>query len=148
MFCPKSTSDVDLIVCNKCKDRLCEAFFCLVVGSRNFLDYELLKKKLDKVLQHKHQVVIVSGGAKGADSLAEKYAKEKNYPLKIFTANWNSYGKSAGYMRNSQMHEFISRFNNRGIVAFWDGQSKGTKHNFNLAKKFNTPIRIIKVYDV
>ena len=122
-----------------------DKFYCLVVGSRTFLDYNFLKNKLDYMLQnHKPNVVIISGGAKGADSLAEKYAKENNLQLKVFPADWETYGKSAGYIRNEEMHKYISNFERRGIVAFWDGQSKGAAHNFDLAKKYNTKIVIYK----
>lgn len=148
MFCPKSDSNVSLDSCNNCNYKLCKSFFCLVVGSRGFSNYELLKRKLDKILQNKNNVIIVSGGAKGADSLAERYAKEHNYPVKIFLAEWDKHGKAAGYIRNAKMHEYINQFSDRGIVAFWDGKSKGTQHNFDFARKYKTPIRIIKVSDV
>lgn len=120
-------------------------FYCLVVGSRGFNDYQLMCNVLDYLLQNKKYIEIVSGGAKGADSLAERYANEHpNCRLKVFPANWDKYGKSAGYRRNEQMHSYISApsDNDRGVVAFWDGQSKGTAHNFELAIKYNTPIKI------
>lgn len=119
-------------------------FYCLVVGSRNFDNYELMRGILDYLLQNKKYVVIVSGGAKGADSLAERYANEHNYRLKVFPANWDKYGKSAGYKRNEQMHLYISAPSDkdRGVVAFWDGSSKGTAHNFELSLKYDNPIKI------
>ena len=132
--------------CQECPERLCEYFYCLVAGSREFNDYQLLKEKLDKILSNQPHVVIVSGGARGADSLAERYAKEKGVLNVIFPAKWNIYGKSAGYKRNQEMHEYISHSDKRGIVCFWDGQSKGTAHNFELAKKYGTPLRIIRYH--
>ena len=120
-------------------------FYCLVAGSRTFNDYALLKNKLDAILSnHAPYVTIVSGGAKGADALAEQYADECGYEKKIFFANWDLYGKRAGYLRNRQMHEYISQFENRGIVCFWDGKSKGTSQNFQLAKEFNNQIKIVR----
>ncbi len=130
--------------CNECKDKICEYFYCLVVGSRTFNDYSLLRTKLDDILRNHKDIVIVSGGAEGADSLAERYAKEKGYELKVFPANWNIYGRRAGYIRNVQMQAYISKAGQKGIVAFWDGESKGTQHNFGLAKKYSNEIRIIK----
>ena len=121
-------------------------FICLVAGSRSFNDYELLSQTLDNLLSNQPKVAIVSGGARGADSLAERYAKERNLPLKVFTADWNRFGKSAGYKRNRQMHEFIAKFQNRGCVCFWDGESKGTQHNFKLCDEFKNPLRI-KLFD-
>lgn len=120
-----------------------EAFYCLVVGSRTFSDYELMKQRLDLLLRNQNNVVIVSGGARGADSLAERYAKEKGHPCKVFPADW-SLGKRAGFIRNKQMHEYIASFDRRGAVAFWDGSSRGTAQNFELAKQYNNPIRIVR----
>lgn len=129
--------------CQDCEDKLCEYFFCLVVGSRTFNDYELMKKKLDKLLQNQKKVVIVSGGARGADTLAVQYAKERGYSVKVFPAQWEKYGKRAGYVRNEQMHEYISKVERRGVVAFWDGQSHGTEHNFSMCRKYGNPLRKI-----
>ncbi len=123
-------------------------FYCLVVGSRSFNDYQLMCEKLDFLLQNKKYIVIVSGGAKGADSYAERYANEHSDKcrLKVFEADWNKYGKSAGYKRNEQMHLYLCSPSDkdRGVVAFWSTieQSKGTKHNFKLAREYGNPIRV------
>lgn len=119
-------------------------FYCLVVGSRNFNDYELMSVKLKKMLHNYIDITIVSGGANGADKLSERFAIENGYDMKIFYADWDKYGKGAGYIRNEEMHKYISQFQDRGCVAFWDGISKGTQHNFKLAEKYNTRIRTIK----
>ena len=119
----------------------------LIVGSRAFNDYNLLKNTIDNILAEKNckeNIEIVNGGAKGADSLAEQYAKEKGYALRIFPADWNQYGKSAGYKRNIEMHDYISRFDDRCCVAFWDGESKGTQHSFELAKIYANNLIIIE----
>lgn len=109
-----------------------------VVGSRGFNDYELLKSKLDVI--HKTEVIncIVSGGAYGADTLAEKWAKENNVQTLIFLPDWNKYGKSAGFIRN----ELIVQ-NCDTVMAFWDGKSRGTKLTIELAKKYVLPIIIV-----
>lgn len=125
----------------------------LIVGSRNFDDYELLEEIMDGRLADKSSVEIVSGGARGADSLAERYAKERGYKLTVFPADWDKYGKSAGYIRNEEMHRYIRESSERLCVAFWDGESKGTAHNFELSKKYNNPIDIVNynektLYDV
>lgn len=113
-------------------------FKVIVAGSRDFNDYELLKPKLDALLQNKDSVQIVSGGARGADSLGEQYAKEKSLDLKIFPADWDYYGKSAGFKRNSEMAQYAD-----ALVAFWDGKSKGTEHMINLAKRNGLQVRIV-----
>lgn len=116
----------------------------LVVGSRDFNNYEMLKNAIDTATNTYEDIEIISGGAKGADSLAEQYAKEKGYALKVFPADWDKYGKSAGYRRNAEMHKYISEFDDRLCIAFWDRQSKGTQHSFDLAKQYNNPILVIK----
>lgn len=119
-------------------------FYCLVVGSRDFDDYEIMCTILDKILAGKVNVCIVSGGARGADSLAEIYAKKHGYEFKEFKADWDLYGKSAGYKRNEEMHKYISNPRNRDrcVVAFWDGQSRGTQHNFELCSMYDNPLVI------
>lgn len=117
-------------------------FYCLVIGSRSFSDYEFLKAKLDYVLSNHAEITIVSGGAKGADTLAERYAKERGCNLKVFPAKWETYGRSAGYKRNVEMHTYICTFEHRGVVAFWDGKSPGTAHSFKLCQQFNNPLKL------
>lgn len=107
-----------------------------VVGSRNFQDYDLLKQILDE-----HGITeIVSGGAKGADSLGEKYANEHNLPIVIFKPDWKRLGRGAGLARNKTIVE-----NAEFVVAFWDGISKGTQNSINIAKNLNKPLRIVMV---
>jgi hypothetical protein len=113
-------------------------FKLIVAGGRDFNDYDLLKSKLDKLLQNKTDVEIVCGKARGADSLGERYGKEMGYPIKEFPANWNKYGKSAGYIRNKEMAEYAD-----GCVCFWDGKSKGTGHMIDLAKEKNLDLRVV-----
>jgi len=84
-------------------------------------------------------ITIISGGARGADSLAEQFAQEYSYVVKIFHAEWDKYGKSAGYRRN------IDIVNNCNLlVAFWDGTSRGTKHSIDIATKQGKPVIIFK----
>ena len=119
-------------------------FYCLIVGSRDFVDYEFFERQTDYLLHNKSDIIIVSGGARGADALAKRYASERGYQYIEFPADWKNNGKAAGFIRNEQMHKFLSRYENRGCIAFWDGKSKGTEHNFSLVKKYNTPFRLIR----
>lgn len=105
-----------------------------IIGSRTFNNYNLLVETLDDV----EIDCIISGGAKGADTLAEQYAKEFSLPIKIFKAEWAKYGKSAGMIRNTTIIE-----NSNIIYAFWDGKSKGTLDSINKAKKLNKNLNII-----
>ena len=148
-YCPTIGKKVVYLECNECTERSYEKkteniFRLLVCGSRDFEDYDLLKSKLDHYLSRHRLVEIVSGGCKGADKLAERYAKEKGFAFREFPANWNKYKRAAGPIRNEEMHKYISQFENRGVVAFWNGQSAGTRGNFELAHKYNNPLRICK----
>ena len=122
-----------------------EKFYLLVVGSRSITDYDLVRSYLDALVLTdlvNFDIVIVSGGAKGVDSMAERYAEERGFDKVVIKADWNRFGKSAGYRRNAEMHKFIAQFPNRACIAFWDGKSKGTAHNFDLVKQYNTPLTI------
>lgn len=118
-------------------------FYLLIVGSRSFDDFDLLVRKCDALLVNHSEVCVVSGGARGADALAEKYASLRGFDLRVFPADW-SLGRSAGFIRNQEMHRFISQFPHRGVVAFWDGVSRGTSHSFDLARQFNNPLRVVR----
>ena len=114
-------------------------FRCIVAGGRDFDDYELLRDKLKIILAAKLLYVeIVSGGARGADKLGEVFAIYHNLEIKLFPANWDELGKSAGYIRNSEMADYA-----HALVAFWDKKSKGTKHMIDLATKKGLKVRVI-----
>lgn len=110
----------------------------LIAGSRDFADYEYLKSCVSKFLkEHKDRTItIVSGNARGADKLGEKYAIENGIKLRRFPADWAKFGKSAGFIRNNQMLEYIQENDCEcAVLAFWDGKSHGTKHTITTAKK-------------
>lgn len=108
-----------------------------IIGSRDFTDYELLKTTLEP---YKSKVTLmVSGGAKGADSLGEQWAKENNIKTLIFLPDWATHGKRAGIIRNKDIIN-----NCDGAIAFWDGQSKGTSHSISLCENSNKPVKIIR----
>lgn len=114
----------------------------IIAGGRDFMDYNLLKEKTDKILQEKkvtHKIVIISGCARGADTLGLRYASENAFDVEEYPADWNKYGKKAGYVRNVEMAE-----NADALIAFWDGKSKGTKHMIDIATERNLPIRVIR----
>lgn len=105
-----------------------------VVGSRGFSDYKLLSETLDKI----KITLIVSGSAKGADTLGEQYAKENNIPTKIFPPDWEKHGKAAGFIRNTDIINEAEL-----VVAFWDNSSKGTKDSIQKAEKAGKKILVI-----
>ena len=111
----------------------------IIAGSRSFNDYERLCKECDMVLggYGTEEIEIVSGTARGADSLGEKYAKQRGFKIKRFPADWDNYGKSAGYRRNSCMAEYAD-----ALIIFWNGESKGSKHMIDLARLNGLKIKI------
>ena len=121
-------------------------FYLLVAGSRTFTDYSLLQANCDAIIskQSGKTIHIVSGGARGADALAEMYSRERDLILHLFPADWNKYGRSAGFRRNEQMHEFIARFPFRACICFWDGAITGTLSNFDLCGRFGTPLYLVR----
>jgi hypothetical protein len=114
-----------------------------IIGSREFSDYDKMKESILSYFRNKNLDIntieyIVSGGARGADKLGERFAEEFNIKTKIHLPNWDKFGKSAGMIRNSDIIDDSDL-----IFAFWDGQSKGTKDSINKARKRNKEIEII-----
>ena len=105
----------------------------IIAGGREFSDYE----KLSEVMSAFDVSVVVSGKARGADSLGEKWARENGKPVEEYPANWDLYGKRAGYIRNQQMAD-----NAEALVAFWDGKSRGTQHMINIAKEKGLTVHV------
>lgn len=106
-----------------------------IVGSRGFNDYKLVVETLREIPQIN---LIVSGGAKGADTLGEMYAKHNDIPTMIFPPLWDKYGKSAGFIRNKDIVE-----NSDIVIAFWDGNSKGTHSTIQLCEKMGKRCKIV-----
>ena len=105
-----------------------------VVGSREFCNYSLLCS----VLSGYAIDVIISGGARGADSLAAKYATENEIQLVEYLADWKKHGKSAGFIRNTLIVE-----NADIVIAFWDMKSNGTRDSINKARSMGKEVVVI-----
>ncbi|MFA6198798.1 MAG: DUF2493 domain-containing protein [Bacteroidales bacterium] len=101
-----------------------------VVGSRNITNEQLIFNCLARY----YITCIVSGGAIGVDSIAEKYAILNNIDTEIYLPDWKKYGKKAGFVRNKDIIK-----NSQMTVAFWDGSSKGTLDSINYSKKLKHP---------
>ena len=102
----------------------------IIAGSREFSDYDLLEVACDDILYKIDVECILSGNARGADRMGEEYAQNRGYRLELHPANWDLFGKSAGYKRNEEMAECADI-----LIAFWDGTSKGTKHMIDIANR-------------
>ena len=111
-----------------------------IVGSRTFKDFSLMDYWVDILLPDKVYSghTIISGGAKGADEMAEKIAKQSGTELIVFKPDWNKHGKSAGHMRNM---DIISHSDQ--VLAFWDGKSKGTASSLSIAKFLKKPTVVV-----
>lgn len=109
-----------------------------IAGSRTWEDYESVEKEVDKLNHLSHIELIISGTARGADTLGELYAQRHNIPLKRMPADWNKYGKKAGYIRNEQMAKLADT-----IIVFWDKKSKGSKNMIIIAQGLNKPTFVV-----
>ena len=117
-------------------------FRVIIAGTRSFNDYELLRDSCNNLLSEKqqtHTVVVISGTARGADQMGERYARERGFQLRRFPADWEQYGKSAGHIRNAKMAD-----NADALIAFWDGESKGTKNMIDNARRKGLAVRVIQ----
>ncbi|MBE6562424.1 MAG: DUF2493 domain-containing protein [Ruminococcaceae bacterium] len=132
----------------------------IIAGGRDFNNYELLKKTLNeyfertlnvkatelpwKIEQESLRIEIISGGAKGADSLGEKYAEEYGIPVVRYPADWKKYGRAAGPKRNEEMARAAAADGFSGVLfAFWDGTSPGTANMIKTAEKFKLDVNVI-----
>lgn len=102
----------------------------IIAGSRSITLFNLVERAFEMADMKGRTIEIVSGGAKGVDRLGELLAKQLHIPIKRFPADWNLHGRSAGYIRNTEMANYADE-----LLAIWDGESKGTKHMINIMKK-------------
>lgn len=111
----------------------------VICGSRDFTDYKRFKSDLDEHFVNlvKSDALIISGGADGADKMAEIYAEENNIAFREMPAAWASHGKKAGVLRNIEMAELANE-----VIAFWDGTSPGTAQMIKYCMKKEIPITV------
>ena len=103
-----------------------------IVGGRDFDDYDQFKSSINgEKIKFKS---IISGGARGVDTMAEKYAKEIGVPVKIYLPDWTKHGKAAGPIRNRQIIESADC-----VIAFWDEKSPGTRSSIAIAEELKKP---------
>lgn len=103
-----------------------------VVGSRDIANVDL-----DKFISHADE--IVSGGARGVDSCAARYARKTGKKLTEFLPDYEAYGRGAPIVRNKLIVEYADE-----IYAFWDGSSRGTKWVIDYAAKVGKPCRVFR----
>ena len=112
----------------------------IVAGSRTFSDRALAFAKLDRILANvgPGECTIVSGGARGADRIGEAYARARGLKCEVFPADWAA-GRGAGYERNQRMAAVAD-----ALVAFWDGESRGTADMIRLMQTAGKPVRVVR----
>lgn len=110
----------------------------IIAGRRDFNDVPLLWREVDKINAINPIAVVICGMARGADSIGMLYATEHNIALIEMPADWNRFGKSAGYRRNEEMAKIAN-----ACICFWDGQSRGTKYTINIATQHGLPLAIV-----
>ena len=105
----------------------------LICGSRTITNYTLVE---DTILAAPFTIsTVISGGARGVDELAERFAKEHHIPIEIHRPDWAAYGKAAGMIRNTDMVAAAD-----AVIAIWDGKSRGTLDSINKAKAAGKPL--------
>jgi hypothetical protein len=109
----------------------------IIAGGRDYTDYDHV---VTCVKDSGFEITeIVSGGATGADALGERYAKEHGIKLRRMPAEWKKHGKAAGPIRNREMAEVAD-----GLIAFWDGESRGTKNMIEEAEKRGLKVKVYR----
>lgn len=110
----------------------------IIAGSRQIQDISFV---MDAIRESGFQIdEVVSGGARGVDSLGEKWANRNSVPVRVFPADWNAHGKAAGPIRNTEMANYAD-----ALIAIWDGESRGTSHMIRTAKSKGLKVFVHKV---
>lgn len=112
----------------------------VVCGSRSFRSYELAKRWLDGLRTMLPITEVISGGALGADRVGERWAGQHGVPIKLFPAKWEENGKVAGFIRNGEMVD-----EGEAVIAFWDGESSGTKNTIMRAMRKGIYVFVIPI---
>jgi hypothetical protein len=115
----------------------------IIAGGREFSDYRLLKGSCDyylhNLIERGENIEIVSGTARGADTLGERYAQERGFKIRRFPADWGRLGLVAGHIRNAQMADYADL-----LIAFWDEISGGTKNMIDTAREKGLRVRVVR----
>lgn len=108
----------------------------IIAGSRDNITYEDVIEAINR-FQSKNITEVVSGTARGVDRFGEELAQRNSCLVKQFPADWDTYGKKAGYLRNTIMANYAD-----ALIAIWDGESRGTKHMIDEATKLGLIVSI------
>lgn len=113
----------------------------IIAGSRGITSFGTVEAAFFDALTHGiNPTIILSGTARGVDQLGERFAAEFDLPVERYPAEWDRYGKSAGYRRNELMATKAD-----ALIAIWDGESRGTKHMIDLAHKHGLKVHVHRI---
>lgn len=119
-----------------------DEFKLIIAGGRDFHDYNRLARVVQNGLVgplRGRRVSVVCGMARGADELGRKYALGIRMHVYQFPADWDAHGKRAGHIRNAEMAHFAD-----GLLAFWDGESRGTDNMIQQMKRLGKPVKVVR----
>jgi len=118
----------------------------IIAGSRGFNDQDLFDNTIHDVLMgyETDELEIISGGCRGADRMGEEYAEEWGIKCTVFPADWDTYGKAAGPIRNEQMAKYAAEADRGILIAFPVGESRGTRNMIELAKRYGLEVSVIE----
>jgi len=111
-----------------------------IVGSRNYGKLELVRERVRQLLaEYGDDLVILTGGARGVDTVAEEEGRKLGVTVLVDKAEWDKFGRKAGPMRNARLAYSCDR-----MIAFWDGESRGTQSAMNHANHMVKPLEVIR----
>lgn len=116
------------------------SFKVIIAGGTLFRNAGYVASMCDTLLACKENVEIVSGGAPGTDYYGIQYAKKRQLRYTVFPAKWDKYSKKAGPIRNTEMSKYAD-----ALIAFWNGESKGTADMIRKARAKGLEVRVIRV---
>jgi len=110
----------------------------IIGGTRDITE----KQYLDKALAATQFPIsaILSGGARGVDALARRYAWQHRIPFEEYPADWDEHGRAAGPLRNRRMAQ-----EGDALIALWDGHSRGTRNMIEAMKALRKPVEVYLV---
>ena len=111
----------------------------IIAGGRSFTDLEFMRETMTLFPD---VTEIVCGMARGADLAGRRWAHENGIAVAEFPADWDQYGRRAGFIRNGDMARYAD-----GAVVFWDGQSRGSKHMIDIMKAEEKPVTVVMYGD-
>lgn len=110
----------------------------IIAGSREITDVEFIRHEMNNLWREIGPFEVVSGTARGVDRISARLAREAGITVHDYPADWDRFGRSAGYRRNEQMAQEADY-----ALILWDGKSRGTRHMMEIMKKAGKPSDVV-----